>query len=316
MSLSSFLAHSTLLGLCSSVTFSALAAQPYVHGAFGFGDENSSQIGGGFGVDFDDSPWGIEFNGYLSNDVDVNEYSAEQSWVAVSGLYRISDFLYDNVTLTGGLGVASVYQTVRGEQYSNNDYVINITPNFELSYEVNQYLDLFGGYRFFIGDSFDSFSTDVLTLGARLYWSRPEPEITLVSDKNVSPTMEILRSQTFEQASQLGNIIDGYGLTQNVNQFFVQNNAPGIEWQTLTITIDDDKTFDIPVNNYVGQLEQRLPKGKHQLNFTLSGKSLETGELHQTDTSYSILLYNEQGLNFVLSVEQYLLGEKLNVQAF
>lgn len=318
MSISSLVRPTLLSVACGGVVFSAVAAQPYVHGTYGFGEESTSQWGGGVGVNFDDSPWGVELNGHLTSAADIDQYSVEQSWVALSATYRVPHFLLDKMTLKGGVGVASVYQTVEEANYRNNDFVWDVTPNVELSYQVNRYWDVFGGYRFFVGDSFDSFSPNAWVLGARLHWSRPAPAVTLLNDEDVTPALADLRADTFAQSAQLEQALDGYGLSQDTSQFVIQSDAASeVDWQSLTLMLDEgDTTYEVPLSAQVGHLEARLPKGEHTLRFTLVGTNRKTGERHQVEGTHSVVLYHSQGLNFLLSIKPHLLGEALHVQAF
>ncbi|MFA0000194.1 hypothetical protein [Vibrio sp. 10N.261.46.A3] len=309
----------TLLSVvCSGVIFPAIAAQSYVHGAYGFGEESTSQWGVGGGVNFDDSPWGGEFNVHSSSSTDIGRYTVSQSWVALSATYRIRHFFLDKMTLKGGVGVSSIYQGAADSSYQNNNFLWNVTSNVDLSYQVNRYLDIFGGYRFFVGDSFESLSPNAWMFGARLYWSRPEPAVTLLNDENITPALADLRADTFSQSAQLEQKLDEYGLSQSFSQFVIQSDATSeVDWQRLTLIVDEkDVTLDVQLTEQVGQLRDRLPKGEHTLHFTLVGVSRKTGDMRQVESSYSIVLYHSQGLNFLLSIKPHLLGEALHVQAF
>ncbi|MGF1803966.1 porin family protein [Aliivibrio sifiae] len=294
------------------------SAEPYIHGVVGIGEESTMQWGGGTGVDFDESPWGVEANIYTSGHIIKENNSLRQQWVSLSGTYRINDLFLKNLTIKGGLGFASIYRNENGKDFSNNDFSLAVTPNIEFAYRLSSHWDVFAGYRYFFAESLSGgdYSSNAFSLGARLYWSRSEPALSVLNYDDMSPAMTELRNTTLAQSEQTEVALDGYGITSKFNQFFVENKGATIAWDALTLIIDGKETAEIPLNAQIGRLEQRFPRGLHTVTFILKGKDSVTDELQTLEASRSIRLYHTQGMNFLLSVERHFMGDSLDVQAF
>lgn len=169
----------------------------YAHGLFGVGD--GPQLGLGIGMNFASSPWGLEFNMARSGTESLQSDDGNLGWMALSGTYRWEHFLMDDLTLRGGLGVANVHQE-RCCQIQEDERNWAFTPDVELSYRLGPYWDVFGGYRFFIGEGAKgALSPNVLTLGVRAYWSRQAQsapiETTPVVESTPVPKKEVIDSR-------------------------------------------------------------------------------------------------------------------------
>ncbi|EIA1343592.1 TonB-dependent receptor [Vibrio parahaemolyticus] len=284
----------------------------YAHGLFGVGAD-AFQWGLGAGVNFASSPWGLELNMARSGSESLQGDDGRLGWMALSGTYRWEHFLVDDLTLRGGLGVASVHQE-RCCQVQEDTRNWALTPDVELSYRLGQYWDVFGGYRFFVGDGAkDGLSPNTLTLGLRAYWSRQSPVMTLLNDEHVPPAMQALRANTFALSSQVSQTVIGEHST--LNQFFIQPDATGVNWQSLVLTLEDGQEFRVPLTHRAGRLMTSLPDGKQKLRFTLVGQE-QGGAIRQVDATQLVVTEQGNGVNVLLSVRSHIFGESLHVQAY
>lgn len=294
-------------------------SSPYVDVNVGFSNEtDGAQWGGGFGYDIDDSPWGGEVN---FQDVRSSNHikTFVDDWVSASLTYRHENWLTPGLTIKSGVGLATVFSYTKGPYMANKDYSFNITPNLEISYRVSKYWDVFADYRYFVDDvkhGDDYVSLNNFGLGARLFFARSEPSVNFIDDDALTPAMTILRDNSLSQASQIGSVLDDAGITSATTQFLIDNKISNVQWSELYLSIDDGETINIPVVEHFGVLEQRLPRGKHTLRFKLLGQNLNNGEPRSITSSRSIELYSSQGLHFVLSTNEHLLGEVLDVEVF
>ncbi|TNZ87997.1 hypothetical protein CGK40_22920 [Vibrio parahaemolyticus] len=307
--------------LSLSETAEALALSPsfsefmmdtefYAHGLLGAGD--ATQWGLGLGMNFASSPWGLEFNMARSGTESLQNDDAHLGWMALSGTYRWA--LMDDLALKGGLGIASVHQE-RCCQAQTDERNWAFTPDVELSYRLSQYWDVFGGYRFFVGDGAKgALSPNALTLGVRAYWSRQTPVTTLLNDEYLPPAMQSLRANTFALSNQISQVVSDEHA--ELNQFFVQPDATGVQWQSLVLTLESGREFRIPLSGQAGQLTMSLPEGKQKLRFVLVGQDEESGAIRQVETTQLVVLKQNEGLDVLLSVRPHILGETLHVQAY
>lgn len=286
-------------------------SQIYTHGLFGFG-KNVSQWGIGLGMNFATSSKGVEFNmARTAYGYPENEHKRE--WFSLSGTYRWENFVLDDLTLKGGVGVAYVNQPTCC--HANIDaHAWALTPDLELVYRISQYFDIFGGFRFFAGKGVkEELSPDALILGARAYWSRQTPVVTMLNDEYVPPTIQTLRTNTFALSREISQAMDE-GL--ELSQFFIQPDGLDIDWQSLVLTLSNGQVFHVPLNARVGQLTELLPAGKQKLHFTLIGQERGSGAFRRIETNQLVMVNQQGGLNALLSVKSHILGETLHVQAY
>ncbi|HGZ7315118.1 TPA: hypothetical protein ACOL2D_004551 [Vibrio parahaemolyticus] len=284
----------------------------YAHGLFGAGD--ASQWGLGFGMNFASSPWGVEFNMARSGTESLQGDDGDFGWMALSGTYRWEHFLIKDLTLRGGLGVASVHQE-RCCQTQEDERNWAFTPDVELSYRLGQYWDVFGGYRFFVGEGAKgALSPNALMLGVRAYWSRQAPVTTMFNDEYVPPAMQTLRDNTFALSNQISQTVRAD--QTEFNQFFIQPDATNVHWQSLVLMLVDGREFRVPLSGRAGRLTASLPDGKQTLRFILVGQEQDTGAIRQVETTQLVVLEQKEGLNALLSVKPHILGETLHVQAY
>jgi len=277
----------------------------YVHGLFGVGD--ASQWGLGVGMNFASSPWGLESNMAQSDEGDLG-------WIALSGAYRWEHFLMEDLTLKGGLGVASVHQE-HSCQIQENERNWALTSDVELSYRLGQYWDVFGGYRFFVGDGAKGErSPNAFTLGARAYWSRQAQVLTMLNDEYVPPAMQALRANTFALSNQISQTVSMDH--SELNQFFIQPDGTDVHWQSLVFTLEDGRQFRLPLSGRAGRLTASLPNGKQKLRFALVGQESGSGAIRQVEATQLVVLERDEGLNVLLSVRPHILGETLHVQVY
>lgn len=285
----------------------------YAHGLFGVG-KDVPQWGLGLGVNFASSPWGLEFNMARSGTESLQGDDGSLGWMALSGTYRWEHFLMDDLTLKGGLGVANIHQE-RCCQIQEDERNWALTPDVELSYRLGQFWDVFGGYRFFVGDGAKgALSPNVLTVGVRAYWSRQTPTTTLLNDEYVPPVMQALRANTFVLSEQISQALSGE--YSELNQFFIQPDATDVNWQSLVLTLDDGREFRVPLTERAGRLMTSLPDGKQVLRFTLIGQEQSSGAIRQIEATQLVMMKQGEGLNVLLSVRSHILGEALHVQAY
>ncbi|MBT0153346.1 hypothetical protein HAS30_24045 [Vibrio campbellii] len=283
----------------------------YAQGLFGVGAD-TEQWGAGFGVNFPSSPWGAAFNFARSDTEKRQNDEAHLSWMALSGTYRWTHFLMDDLTLKSGLGVASVHQE-RCCQVREDERSWALTPDVEISYRLGQYWDVFGGYRFFVGDK-GALSPNAFTLGVRAYWSRQAPVTTLLNDGYVPPAMQTLRDNTFALSEQISQAVNTEYSEQN--QFFIQLDATAVHWQSLVLTLEDGREFHIPLSGRAGRLKTPLPDGKQVLRFALIGQEKEGGAIRRVESTQLVVTEEGKGFNVLLSVRSHALGERLHVQAY
>lgn len=305
----------TAEALALSPTFNEfmMDSEFYAHGLYGIG-KDAPQWGLGFGMNFASSPWGLEFNMARSGTESFQGDDGSLSWLGVSGIYRWQHFIIDDLTLRGGLGVANVHQE-RCCQIQEDERNWAFTPDVELSYRLSQFWDLFGGYRFFIGDGAKgTLSPNVLTLGVRAYWTRQTPITTMLNDEYVPPAMQALRANTFALSNQISQAVSGKH--SEFNQFFIQPDGTDVHWQSLVLTLEDGREFRVPLSGRAGRLTASLPKGKQVLHFTLLGQEQNSGAIRKVETSQLVVTEQGEGLNMLLSVRPNILGETLHVQAY
>lgn len=283
----------------------------YAQGLFGIGAD-TEQWGAGFGVNFPSSPWGAEFNLARSDTEKRQNDDAQFSWMALSGTYRWPHFLMDDLTLKSGLGVASVHQE-RCCQVREDERSWALTPDVEISYRLGQYWDVFGGYRFFVGDK-GALSPNAFTLGVRAYWSRQAPVTTLINDDYLPPVMQTLRANTFALSEQISQAVSAD--QSEFNQFFVQPDATDVQWQSLVLTLEDGREFRVPLSGRAGRLKAPLPDGKQVLRFALIGQEKEGGAIRRVESTQLVVTEEGKGFNVLLSVRSHALGERLYVQAY
>ncbi|ALR95756.1 outer membrane beta-barrel protein [Vibrio alginolyticus] len=285
----------------------------YAHGLFGVGSD-TSQWGLGLGLNFASSPWGLEFNAARSGSESIKGDEGNFGWMALSGTYRWEHFLMDDLTLRGGLGIATVHQE-RCCQVRDDERNWALTPDVEVSYRLGQFWDVFGGYRLFVGEGAKgALSPNALTLGLRAYWSRQAPVTTLLNDEYVPPAMQALRTNTFVLSEQISQTMSNE--QSELNRFFIQPDATQVNWQSLVLTLDDGQVFRIPLTGRAGRLVAPLPDGKQTLHFTLVGQELESGAIRQIEATQLVMMEQGGGLNVLLSVKPHILGETLHVQAY
>ncbi len=304
----------TAEALALSPAFNAfmMDSEIYAHGLFGVGD--ASQWGLGFGMNFASSPWGLEFNMARSGTESLQGDEGDLGWMALSGTYRWEHFLMDDLTLRGGLGVASVHQE-RCCQIQEDERNWAFTPDVELSYRLGQYWDVFGGYRFFIGEGAKgALSPNALTLGVRAYWSRQTPVTTMLNDEYVPPAMQALRTNTFALSRQISQTVRAD--QSEFNQFFVQPDATDVQWQSLVLTLEDGREFRVPLSGRSGRLTASLPDGKQKIRFVLVGQDEKNGAIRQVEATQLVASEQDEGLKVLLSVRPHILGETLHVQAY
>ena len=283
----------------------------YAQGLFGVGAD-TELWGAGVGVNFPSSPWGAEFNFARSDTEKRQNDEAHLSWMALSGTYRWTHFLMDDLTLKSGLGVASVHQE-RCCQVREDERGWALTPDVEISYRLGQYWDVFGGYRFFVGDK-GALSPNAFTLGVRAYWSRQAPVTTLLNDGYVPPAMQTLRDNTFALSEQISQAVNTEYSEQN--QFFIQPDATAVHWHSLVLTLEDGREFHIPLSGRAGRLKTPLPDGKQVLRFALIGQEKEGGAIRRVESTQLVVTEEGKGFNVLLSVRSHAFGESLHVQAY
>ncbi|EHK2924757.1 hypothetical protein J7Y46_004646 [Vibrio parahaemolyticus] len=311
-----------IMGVLFSGGVSA-TVEPEMQLDVGSSGQSSTQWHISGGVRFDDA-WGMSVDLGLGGDVSSFQRDVDQQWLALSGSYRINDFLLDDLTLDGILGLGRVFRHSTSSTMDEHDSTLMLIPRVELSYPVSKHWDALVGYRFFSdlsSSSHDVFSDiddslNVTYLGLRFSWGgHADSSLTVLNDEDVTPTLALLRDTSIAQAQQTQRVLDGYGLTPENSQFFVQSDD-AFEWTHLRVIIDDQLSWDIEFEENTGRIEQRLSRGEHQLNFYLEGKEVNSGERRVLSTSHSVTLYGSQGLNFLLSVDSQLWSEVLNVQVF
>ncbi|MCD1416910.1 hypothetical protein IOC51_23075 [Vibrio parahaemolyticus] len=289
----------------------------------GAGGQSSTQWHASGGVRFDDA-WGMTVDLGVGSEVSSFQRDVDQQWFALSGSYRVNDFLLDDLTLDGLLGIGRVFRHSASATADEHDSTLMLIPRVELSYPVSQHWDALAGYRFFSdlsSSSHEAFSDidDTLNaayLGLRFSWGGHEAaSLSVLSDEEVTPTLAQLRETSIAQAQQTQHVLDGYGLTPESSQFFVRSDD-SVEWTHLRVIIDDQQSWDIEFEENAGRIEQRLSRGEHQLDFYLEGDETDSGEHRVLSASHSVTLYGNQGLNFLLSVDSQVWSEVLNVQVF
>ncbi|EHH1078764.1 hypothetical protein J7I01_004458 [Vibrio parahaemolyticus] len=275
------------------------------------------------GVRFDDS-WGMTIDLGLGGDVSSFQRDIDQQWFALSGSYRVNDFLLDDLTLDGMLGLGRVFRHSTSPTVDEHDSTLMLIPRIELSYPMGKHWDALVGYRFFSdlsSSSHDAFSDiddslNTAYLGLRFSWGgHANSSLAVLSDEDVTPTLAQLRDTSIAQAQQTQRVLDGYGLTPEYSQFFVRSDET-IEWTHLRVIIDDQQSWDVVFEKNAARIEQRLSRGEHQLDFYLEGKEVNSGERRVLSAAHSVTLYGSQGLNFLLSVDSPVWSEVLNVQVF
>ncbi len=305
---------------CALLVAGVVHADPYIHASVGQGDTSQTQWGVGVGYDVAHSPWGVEVNARVLPFEAVGVQEVAHQWGALSATYRFENVGVDGLTLKGGLGVATIFTNKQGPYLNNNDFSFDITPNVEVSYRLSQHWDVFADYRYFMNTvaqgNGENASLSSLSLGARLYWTRSAPALSVMNDADVTPAMAQLRDATLAQATQMSDVLDGAGVSASSSQFLVNDEALSVHWTTLRVSVDDNDAFELPLEEAVATLSQRLPRGQHALTLTLLGEDRESGAPRTLQATRSVHLYSSQGLNFLLSVQDHLLGEELDVQVF
>ncbi|EJG1885661.1 hypothetical protein BS049_RS23310 [Vibrio parahaemolyticus] len=289
----------------------------------GSGGQSSTQWHLGGGVRFDSS-WGVGIDLGLSSEVSSFQHDVDQQWLAFSASYQVHDFLFDDVTFEGALGLGRAFRHGSSDAGSERDSTLMLIPKVELSYPMSRHWDAVVGCRHFSdlsSSSHDAFSEldgalNAAYLGVRFSWGgRPASALTVLDDEEVTPALARLRETSIAQAQQSQRVLDGYGLTPDVSQFFVRG-GDAIEWTHLRLIVDDQVAWDVELEDNTGSVSQRLERGQHQLDFYLEGAQADTGERRVLSASHSMTLYGSQGLNFLLSVDPQVWTEVLNVQVF
>ncbi|MFV0486454.1 MAG: hypothetical protein ACK5NL_04640 [Vibrio fluvialis] len=285
------------------------------------GYSGTSAWNAGVGLNFD-SPWGIDVDLGSLSDLSVGDGNViEQKWYSVSPTYTVDDLFWEGLSLKGSLGIGNILRSSSQPKPYDHDIALVLIPSVELDYRLTTHWQMMAGYRYF-SEVTSSAWEDVEPMGTayvgfRYSWGRNDPILTVLDDESVTPSLAKIRDTSIAQLEQTQNVLDGYGMSPSACRFYVHSDE-GVQWNRLRLIMDDETAWDIPLEkgSLIGQLAQRLPKGKHTLDFYLEGNDSETGEKRLLSTSSTVELYNSQGLNFVLSVSSNFISEVLNVQAF